>query len=74
MARQTRDLGIGGQDLNRARQIFATEHQHLQGLFQQVLRKAVKALDAAAREAGEPARGANRPNGQVLGEMVRLIL
>jgi hypothetical protein len=61
-------------DLNNARSIAQANISAFRGFFDQAMGKSAEMLHKAAVEAGEPLRGANRPNGQMLGHLCTLIL
>lgn len=61
-------------DLNDARSIAQANITVFRDFFGEAMGKSVEMLHKAAIEAGEPDRGPNRPNGQMLGHLCTLIL
>lgn len=61
-------------DLNDARSIAQANITVFRDFFGEAMGKSVDMLHKAAIEAGEPDRGPNRPNGQMLGHLCTLIL
>jgi hypothetical protein len=68
------DLTPMVQDLNKARSLVQSNLSVFRDFFASSMGKSVEALAKAAADAGEPQEGANRPNGQVLGQICTLIL
>lgn len=61
-------------DLNNARSIAQANISVFRDFFGDAMGKSAEMLHKAAVEAGEPERGPNRPNGQMLGHLCTLIL
>jgi len=64
----------GELDLDRARSTEQANIEIFLRYFGPSLGRAVQSLEDAARRAGEPAHGPNRPNGQILAQLCTLIL
>jgi hypothetical protein len=62
------------QDLDQGRKLIQGNIEVFRSFFTKSLGRAVQDLHDAAVRAGEPAEGADRPNGQTLGQLCTLVL
>ncbi len=69
-----RNLDRVSLDLNKSRSLMERNIGSFREFFTHSFAESIEALSAAALKAGEPERGANRPNGQILGQLCTLLL